>query len=79
MLAGNAAAGKPKHRGPVDAARQPMHHAAAGLGRGGIQQVGADGGIGWMPNSRINNGVISEPPPTPVMPTKRPTPKPEAM
>ncbi len=34
---------------------------------------------GWMPNSRINNGVISEPPPTPVMPTKRPTPKPDAI
>src|SRR3954469_7428263 len=33
---------------------------------------------GWTPNSRINNGVISEPPPTPVIPTSRPTPKPEA-
>jgi hypothetical protein len=31
-----------------------------------------------MPNSRINNGVISEPPPTPVIPTSRPTPNPDA-
>src|SRR5258708_9787428 len=31
-----------------------------------------------MPNKRISSGVISEPPPTPVMPTRRPTPKPEA-
>src|SRR6202022_1400341 len=33
---------------------------------------------GCMPNNRINSGVISEPPPTPVIPTRRPTPKPEA-
>src|SRR5215471_21612257 len=31
-----------------------------------------------MPNSKINNGVMSDPPPMPVMPTRRPTPKPES-
>jgi len=31
---------------------------------------------GWMPNSRISNGVISEPPPTPVTPTRNPTQRP---
>jgi hypothetical protein len=31
-----------------------------------------------MPNSKINNGVINDPPPTPVMPTSNPTPKPES-
>src|SRR5215471_9025253 len=30
-----------------------------------------------MPNSRINSGVISDPPPIPVMPIRKPTPKPE--
>src|SRR6266700_2054893 len=30
-----------------------------------------------MPNSMISSGVISEPPPTPVMPTRNPTPNPE--
>ncbi len=33
---------------------------------------------GCTPNSRISKGVISEPPPTPVMPTSKPTLKPEA-
>jgi hypothetical protein len=33
---------------------------------------------GWIPNSRIRSGVMSEPPPTPVMPTRRPTPNPDS-
>jgi len=33
---------------------------------------------GWMPNSRISNGAMGEPPPTPVMPTRSPTPRPSA-
>src|ERR1700748_3395554 len=33
---------------------------------------------GWMPNKRISSGVISDPPPTPVMPTRTPTPKHDA-
>src|SRR5436190_7911464 len=31
---------------------------------------------GWIPKTRIRSGVISEPPPMPVMPTSRPMPKP---
>jgi hypothetical protein len=31
-----------------------------------------------MPNSRMSSGVISEPPPTPVIPTSTPTTKPES-
>jgi len=33
---------------------------------------------GWMPNSRISNGALGELPPTPVRPTKSPTPRPSA-
>ena len=32
---------------------------------------------GWMPNSSTSSGVISEPPPVPVWPTRRPTRKPD--
>lgn len=32
---------------------------------------------GLTPNSKVRSGVISEPPPTPVMPTSRPTAKPD--
>src|ERR1700750_177730 len=32
-----------------------------------------------MPNTRISNGVISEPPPIPVVPTRIPTPKPKTI
>jgi hypothetical protein len=32
---------------------------------------------GWMPNRSTSNGVISEPPPTPVSPTMAPTTKPD--
>ena len=32
---------------------------------------------GWMPNTNISNGVINDPPPTPVCPTRRPTSRPE--
>jgi hypothetical protein len=32
---------------------------------------------GCTPNSKISNGVINEPPPTPVMPTSKPTQKPD--
>ena len=32
---------------------------------------------GGTPNSKVSSGVISEPPPTPVMPTSKPTAKPE--
>src|SRR5918994_609071 len=31
---------------------------------------------GWIPKTRINRGVIKEPPPMPVRPTRKPTPKP---
>ena len=31
---------------------------------------------GAMPNRKISRGVIKEPPPTPVSPTRAPTPKP---
>ena len=34
---------------------------------------------GWTPNSSTRIGVISEPPPTPVWPTSRPTKNPESM
>jgi hypothetical protein len=30
-----------------------------------------------MPKSKISSGVISEPPPTPVIPTRKPTQNPE--
>src|ERR1700748_1920638 len=32
-----------------------------------------------MPNTRISSGVISEPPPIPVVPTRIPTPKPKTI
>jgi hypothetical protein len=32
---------------------------------------------GWMPNRRIRTGVIKDPPPTPVIPTRNPTANPE--
>jgi hypothetical protein len=34
---------------------------------------------GFTPNTRISSGVISEPPPMPVIPTKMPTPSPNRM
>jgi hypothetical protein len=40
----NTAARQPPDHTPVDAARIAMHQAAAGLGRRGIEQIGADGG-----------------------------------
>ena len=39
----DAAARQPPDHAPVDAARVAVHQAAAGLGGGGIEQVGADG------------------------------------
>ena len=33
---------------------------------------------GWTPKSSISNGVIREPPPIPVRPTRAPTTKPES-
>ena len=35
--------------------------------------------VGWIPKIRISSGVISEPPPMPVMPTSTPMPKPKRM
>jgi hypothetical protein len=35
--------------------------------------------LGAKPNKKTNNGVISEPPPTPVKPTNTPTSKPETI
>src|SRR5436305_13717426 len=35
--------------------------------------------VGWMPAKRISSGVISEPPPSPVIPMSSPTPSPKAM
>ena len=34
---------------------------------------------GLMPNTRMSSGVISEPPPMPVIPTRMPTPRPKRM
>ena len=34
---------------------------------------------GATPNTRISIGVISDPPPMPVMPTSTPTPRPKAI
>ena len=34
--------------------------------------------VGWTPNSKMSSGVNNEPPPTPVMPTRAPTQKPDA-
>ncbi len=35
--------------------------------------------VGWIPKIRISSGVISEPPPMPVMPTSTPMPNPKRM
>src|SRR5690349_129958 len=35
--------------------------------------------VGLTPNSRTSSGVIKDPPPIPVMPTRTPTPKPKMM
>ncbi len=40
----NAAGRQPADHAPVDAARKAVDQAAAGLGRGSVKQVGADGG-----------------------------------
>ena len=34
---------------------------------------------GWTPAKMISSGVISEPPPMPVMPIRTPTPRPKTM
>ena len=53
-----------------------MNQRAAG-GDAGVDEVSRTAFSGEIPNNRISSGVISEPPPTPVMPTRKPTPKPE--
>ncbi len=86
--AGEMHQGDGRQRGR-DAARQqqrgdaPVHVAglvvgpgAGRLGDGGEPQVGADGHGRVQLEHAISSGVISEPPPTPVMPTMAPTPKP---
>src|SRR3954454_17123784 len=35
--------------------------------------------VGWMPANRISSGVMSEPPPIPVIPMRIPTPRPKTM
>src|SRR3954451_17480504 len=35
--------------------------------------------VGWIPKTRISSGVISDPPPMPVMPTRTPMPRPNRM
>ncbi len=75
---GNAAAGETQHRRPVNALRPAMHQAAAGLGRRRVKQVGADSGR-WMgaeqqDQQRRHQRAAA----TPVMPTSRPTPNPDA-
>ena len=35
--------------------------------------------VGWIPKISTSSGVINEPPPTPVMPTRAPTTKPDKM
>ena len=57
---------------------QPCDEAATGLGRRRIQRSVPTAVAGWTPNSMISSGVISDPPPTPVRPTSKPTLKPEA-
>lgn len=55
-----------------------MNPRADHLGGAGEPEIGADGGRGAVPKTRIMIGAISEPPPTPVRPTNAPTPKPAA-
>jgi hypothetical protein len=56
-----------------------MNERAAGLGNCGIEEVGADRGDRMIPKISTSSGVINEPPPTPVMPTRAPTTNPDRM
>jgi hypothetical protein len=49
----------------------------AALGHRGIEEVSPDCGRSLDPEISMRSGVINEPPPTPVSPTRRPTTKPE--
>jgi hypothetical protein len=50
---------------------------AGALGDRGEGEIGADGDRWIDAEQQVSSGVISEPPPTPVMPTSRPTAKPD--
>jgi hypothetical protein len=52
---------------------------AAHFGEGGKQQVGPHGQVRFHTEEENEDGVINEPPPTPVKPTMRPTANPAKM
>jgi hypothetical protein len=54
-----------------------MHRGADGLGGAANSRSVATAVVGCTPNSSTSNGVISDPPPTPVSPTSKPTPAPD--
>ncbi len=58
---------------PIDVAEGVVAAGGAGLGETGEQQIGADGQSRRDADIEIRKGVISEPAPTPVMPTRKPT------
>src|SRR6185312_8475762 len=72
----DAARRQPRHDAPIDGMVDAVDHGAAGLGDGGIKQVGADRGSRMDANRRTRIGVIRDPPPTPVIPTRTPTARP---
>jgi hypothetical protein len=55
-----------------------VHDGADGLGRRGIEESVPTAVVAWTPKINTRTGVINEPPPTPVNPTKAPTRKPES-
>jgi hypothetical protein len=73
----HAADREPSHETPMDGVAQAVDQAAAGLGCSCVEEVGADRSRGMEAEQSKSNGVISDPPPTPVIPTSVPTAKPE--
>jgi len=63
---------EPEHDRPVDVIGKMVAPAPSRLGDRSIEQVGTDREL------EISRGVISEPPPTPARPTRKPTLAPAA-
>ena len=63
----------PEREARVHVPELPVAPGAEGLEDGAVQDVGSDRGLRVEAEERISIGVISEPPPIPVMPTSVPT------
>jgi hypothetical protein len=73
----HAAACKSSDHGPVDRASQAVDQAPPVLVAAAKSRSVPTAVAGWTPNNRISSGVMSDPPPTPVIPTSRPPTNPQ--